>query len=245
MTAVAPTSSNVQTALRAFLLSALPQFSAGQIVAGQANRVAEPQFSDFVVFWPLRRDRIETNVDSYADVAFTASIAGTTMTVSALRLGTIGSGATLFGTGVAVNSTITNQLTGTPGGTGTYLVAPSQTSPSQTMSCGAESFLQPVDAVFQLDVHGPGSSDNAQIITTLFRDQFGVDAFAAALDGGGNPIVGVTPLHADDPKQIPFINAEQQWETRWVVEAHMQANQAVLLPLQFADAANVSLIEIP
>lgn len=237
MTAVAPTSSQIQASLRSFLLTALPQFAAGQVVAGQANRVAEPQFSDFIVFWPLRRERIETNVDSYADVAFTASIAGTTMTVSALRLGTIGTGATLFGTGVAASTTIVSQLTGTPGGTGTYLVSPGQAVPSQQMSSGAESFLQPVDVVYQLDVHGPNSSDNAQIVSTLFRDQYGVDAFASSG-------FDVTPLYADDPKQIPFINAESQYETRWVVEAHMQANQAVLLPLQFADQVAVTPVSV-
>jgi hypothetical protein len=238
MAAVAPTSSNIQTALRSFLLTALPQFAAGQVVAGQDNRVPEPQFADFVVMTPIRRERIETNVDSFADCAFTASIAGTTMTVSAVRLGSIGSGATLFGTGVAAGSTIISQLTGVAGGTGTYTVSPSQTAASGTMSAGSERFLQPTQITYQLDVHGPNSADNAQVVTTLFRDQFGVDAFA--LSG-----FDVTPLHADDPRQVPFINAESQFESRWIVEAHLQANQAISLPLQFADAAVVTLQEIP
>jgi len=235
---VAPNQSQIQTALRSFLLSALPQFSAGQVVAGLDNRVPEPQFSDFVVMTAIRRERIETNVDGFADCAFTASIAGTVMTVSAVRLGLIGSGATLFGTGVASNTTITTQLSGAPGGTGTYTVSPSQTAASGTMSAGSESFLQPTEITYQLDVHGPNSADNAQVVTTLFRDQFGIDVFAASG-------FDVAPLHADDPRQVPFINAESQYENRWIVEAHLQANQVVSLPLQFADAANVTLQEVP
>jgi hypothetical protein len=237
MTAVAPSQSNVQAALRSFLLTALPQLSSGQVIAGQANRVAEPQFADFIVFWPLRRERIETNRDSYADTAFTASIAGAVMTVTAVRLGSVAVGATVFGTGVAASTSIVNQLSGVAGGTGTYTVAPAQTVPGQAMSAGAENFLQPVDAVYQLDVHGPNSADNAQIVTTLLRDQYGVDAFAAS----GFDVI---PLHADDPKQIPFINAEQQYENRWIVEAHLQANAVVQLPLQFADQVVVTPVSV-
>jgi hypothetical protein len=52
----------------------------------------------------------------------------------------------------------------------------------------------------------------------------------------------VAPLHADDPKQIPFINAEQQYEYRWVIEAHMQANQIVLgIPQQFFDVVDLNV----
>src|SRR5262249_2780154 len=148
------------------------------------------------------------------------------------RAGTIIVGATVFGTGVAASTTITGLGSGT-GAIGTYFIAPSQATPNETMSTGQETFLQPVDAVFQLDVHGPNSADNAPIITTVFRDQYGVDSFAAA----GFDVV---PLHADDPKQVPFINAEQQYETRWIVEAHMQANQVVQVPLQFADQVVVT-----
>lgn len=223
--------SNIQTALVTFLTTVLP---AGiEIVEGQDNRVSEPSGSDFVVFWVLNRNRLETNVDAFADCAFTASIAGTLLSVSTVQIGSIATGATLFGSGVAAGTTISGTLSGT-GGVGTYLVSISQNIASQQMASGSATVLQPVEVMLQLDVHGPNSSDNAQLITTLFRDDF---AFQIFQQSGFD----VVPLYADDPKQIPFINAEQQYEYRWVVEARLQANQVVLgLPQQFASSITVT-----
>ncbi|NDE76468.1 MAG: hypothetical protein EB039_10460, partial [Proteobacteria bacterium] len=59
-------------------------------------------------------------------VAFTGTIALTTLTVSAVTSGTIAVGQTIAGTGVTTNTVITALGTGT-GGTGTYTVSPSQT----------------------------------------------------------------------------------------------------------------------
>ncbi len=82
------------------------------------------------------------------------------------------------------------------------------------------------------------SSSNATIVSTLMRDGYAVDQFAASGFPG-------TPLHADDPRQVPFLNAEQQWETRWVVEARLQADETVTgIPQQFAGVLNVTLIDV-
>ena len=66
----------------------------------------------------------------------TASIAGTTMTVTAVTSGTLAIGQILSGTGVTADTTITAFLTGT-GGTGTYTVSASQTVASTTITCTA------------------------------------------------------------------------------------------------------------
>jgi len=100
-----------------------------------------------------------------------------------------------------------------------------------------ESVLQPTEVVFQLDVHGPESADNAQIITTLFRDSYATTAFAASG-------FDVAPLYADDPRQVPFINAEQQFETRWIVEAFLQANQVVTVPQDSANIVSVTPVSV-
>lgn len=92
-----------------------------------------------------------------------------------------------------------------------------------------------IDFVVQLDVHGPDSGDNAQIISTLLRDEYGVTAFEGT---------GVTPLYTEDPRQLPFQNAEQQYEDRWVVEASLQVNEVVTVPQQYADALDVVLISV-
>ena len=64
---------------------------------------------------------------------FTASVTLTTMTVSAITSGTILIGHTISGSGVS-SATISAQLTGTTGGTGTYTVSVSQTVTSGTIS---------------------------------------------------------------------------------------------------------------
>ncbi len=229
-----PTQSEVQTALRNFLLAILP---AGiEVVAGQVNRVADHAGAHLVVFTAIRTVRIETNHDCYVDCQFTASIAGTLMTVTGVQWGIIPVGNQILTGNVAAGTTITAQDSGPSGGAGTYTVAPSQTvSPAVTMATGAGNAVQATEVTFQIDVHGPNSADNAETISTLFRDDYTVRAFESyGYD--------VTPLHADDPKQVPFLNAEEQFETRWIVEACLQVNQVVSPPQQFATQLKIPLV---
>src|SRR5215813_14172594 len=93
------TESGIQTALRTFLTTILPNGT--PVIRGQANRVAEPSANDYVVMWPLFRERLETNVDLFVDTLFTASLAGGsslsygTLTVTSLTFGTITIGNTV------------------------------------------------------------------------------------------------------------------------------------------------------
>lgn len=231
---VTPTQSDIQTVLRSFLLSILP--SGVEVIAAQTNRVPEPRGADFVTMTVLRRERIETNVDDYADAVFTGSIAGTTLTITDVGFGALAVGSTIFGEGVSADTTVAAFGTGM-GGVGTYTVAPSQTVSSTKIAAGTQSFLQPTKVTMQLDVHGPASGDNAQTISTMMRDDFAVSFFQSV-----NP--NVAPLYADDPRQMPFVNEEQQVEDRYVIEAAMQANQTIVAPQQFADVLDVGLIEV-
>ncbi len=228
------TQAAILKALGTFLADVLP--AGVEVFVGQTNRVPEPKVHDFVVMTPIRRERIETNVDDGADVAFTGSVAGNTLTVTAIDVGTIDINATLFGVDVAPGSRITGLGTG-GGGVGTYAVSPAQTLSSRRLSSGAMNALQPTNVVVQLDVHGPSGADNAQRISTLLRDEYAVAKFA----GYG---VDVVPLLADDPRQLPFLNSEQQYEDRWVIEAMLQANIVVSVPQQFADEANVGVVSV-
>jgi hypothetical protein len=189
--------------------------------------------------WPLRFPRLATNIDAYVDAVFTGFISGNTMTITAVDpsfMGTIAVGSTVFGVGLAPNTTVTDFGTGR-GGTGTYIISPSQNISSETLAAGTGQLLQKAEAVFQLDVHGPNGGDFSQIISTAFRDDFACEFFAAA-----NP--NIAPLYADDPAQRPFVDAEQQFEDRYVIEVHMQVNQTVVIPQAFFDAVNVILINV-
>ena len=193
----------------------------------------EPADANFITMTPILRTRLGTNIDNYQDCAFTGSISGNTLTVTAMSLGTIAVGATLFGANVAAGTTINAEGTGT-GGVGTYTVNLSQTVASEIMASGSKNMLQPTQVTVQLDVHGPASGDNTAIITTAFRDEYAVDSFAASG-------FDVAPLYADDGHQMPFVNENQQVEERWVVDCVMQCNPIVGVPQQFFTAATIGL----
>lgn len=230
---VSPNQSDVFNVLVQFLTGFLP--TGTKVIQGQINRVAEPRDSDFVVFWPLRTPRLATNIDTAEDVTFTASIAGTIMTVSAVATGTIKVGATVFGTGLASGTTVVTGMISGTGLTGTYSVGLSQIAAEQPMASGGAQQKQKAQWTIQLDVHGPNSADNAVMISTLTRDPYGWERI-----NGLNP--NMAPLYADDPRQAQFNNENQQVENRWVVEMNLQVDQTVTgIPQQFADALEVTV----
>jgi hypothetical protein len=235
---VSPNEYDVHVALTNFLAGiglfvSAPQ-TAIEIVLGQDNRVPEPVGPDFMEFWPLHRLRLSTNYDDFIDTFFTGSITATTLTVTAVAYGAIGVGSPIFGPTVAAGTSVTALGTGT-GGVGTYTVSASQAVSSGPLAAGLKSVEQDSTTTYQIDVHGPNSADNAALITSLFRDQYGVDAFSAA--------TGVSPLYADDPRQMAFINAEQQFEDRWIVDATMQVSQIITgIPQRFFTSAVISAI---
>lgn len=85
----------------------------------------------------------------------------------------------------------------------------------------------------QLDIHGPNGSDNAQVIASLWRSDYGCRAIDPAI---------FQPLFASDGHQMPFINAERQYENRWVMSVVLQANPIVSTTMPFADSVDVNII---
>jgi hypothetical protein len=231
------TENNIFQALGLFLQEILP--SSVTVIRGQSNRVSEPRAGDYAVMWPLLSERISTNTDSYDDVAFTGEISGTTLTVTAMINGTIILGKQLEANGVAANTLINSQLSGTTGGVGTYQVSVSQSLASTAMQTGSRDVLQPVKRTLQVDIHGPNSADYAQLISTLARDEYGVNFFTSESIGA----LGIQPLYTSDPRQMPFINGEQQTEEKWVVEVTLQVNPVVSIPQDYAGTVSVGLIQ--
>lgn len=225
------TESQILTVLRAFLLDVLPAGTA--VVRAQTNRVPEPIGTNFVVMTPFMRQRLATNEDNYDDVAFLGFITGTTLTVTEVEFGIIRIGAPVYGSGVAAGTIVTAFGTGT-GGVGTYTVSPAQTVSSRALFAGTMAARQATMVTVQLDVHGPSSADNAQFISTLFRDMYACDFFTALQPE-------LQPLHASEPRQVPFVNGEAQVEYRWSVDAVMQANPIVTVPQRFADQVEITL----
>ena len=243
MSLISITETNVFTALKAVLLTFNLQTAAGaalpaaQIVKGQVNRVPEPSPTDFIVVWPLMRNRLATNIDTWLDNSFTGSITNNVLDVTGITKGSVTVGLPLFGANIATGCQITAQLSGTAGGIGTYSVTATPDLLSEALYAGEYDATQYTELVIQCDVHGPASGDNAQRISTLIRDWYGVQAFQ-------NVSSGIVPLYTDDPRQMPFTNAEQQWEERWVVDIHLQVNIELTLSQQFADTLNLGVISV-
>jgi hypothetical protein len=230
------TQSAVFTALRS-VLGTYGLYAGGtdiSIVRGQVNRVPEPKESDYIVMWPLARNRLGTNLGLLADTQFNGQIENNVLSVTNIVTGTIWVGNPIWfldGT----TCVITRQLLGSDGNVGSYCVSTVVDKPPQIIYGGAQQTLQSTDFVVQLDVHGPNSGDNAQRISALWYDQYTVTGF-------NNLGAAVCPLYADEPKQMPFVNAEEQFEERWVVDLHMQINPIVAAPQQFADQLNANTV---
>lgn len=108
------------------------------------------------------------------------------------------------------------------------------TGPQQGL---VQSIRQNTEVVFQIDVHGPEAFNNANRISTLFRSSYAADYFEAK----GKPIA---PLFADDPRQAQFTDGEQQYEDRYIIEAHLQVNFTVTAVTQSARELAVDIIDV-
>lgn len=171
MASLALTESNMLAALRTVLLSLIG--SGTEVIEGEINRVPEPVGPDFVVMIPISRERLSTNVDTYADIP----------------------------------------------------------------SAGVKRIAMPTAVTVQIDIHGPDSADNAAIIAAVFRDETACDGLA--LSG-----FDLAPLYTSEPRQTPFINAEQQVEFRWAIDLTLQVNPVVTIVQDFADEIVFGLIEV-
>lgn len=235
MFGITPTQDQIDTALAAFLQSML---GSTVVIQMQVNRTPEPPDVNYVAINQVSRPRLATNIDSFTDVSLEGSIATTGILTATSVDGVLVPGLPLIGADVVAGSVLGAQITGPAGGAGTYNVAPAQLVTTQLITAGTKQSLQKAEVVMQLDVHGPDSADNVQFISTLFRDGYGVDFFS----GQG---VDVAPLYCSDPRQLPFDNAEEQWETRWSIDLHMEGNFVVFdLPQQFAHSLELDVISV-
>lgn len=121
--------------------------------------------------------------------AFTGSIATTTLTVSAVSAGTIYPSMQISGTGVTAGTRIVEQLTGTPGGVGTYAVSISQTAASTAMTGDLPSKITvSQDGVydFQFSAQLINSTNDVQTMSIWFRKN-GVDLANSNSEFGVKP----------------------------------------------------------
>jgi len=99
---------------------------------------------------------------------------------------------------------------------------------------GTTQSLQSTRLDIRLDCYGPESHDWAAMLSTLWRDQYGVDALA--------PIAA--PEYADEARQAPFIGGEDQYLERWWLVAALQYNPVVTTGMTFATTIAVDPINV-
>jgi hypothetical protein len=215
-------------------------YGAPEVVRGQISRVSEPRAGDFVIVQQLRQPRLSLNITSFSDNIIVASadeFGVLTITTVTREFSPLVPGMLLLDVGgPLVNGTVLGeQLSGTTGGLGTYNIYPPQVIPQETIYAGIREDLTPTQLALQLDFHGPNSGDNVKIIESLWRSDYAYDLL--------NPL-GVSPLYSSDPREMPFMNAEQQYEYSWTIDLEMQTNPVVLTSQQFFDQIAIASYEV-
>lgn len=92
----------------------------------------------------------------------------------------------------------------------------------------------------QIDCYGSTSGDLSTMLSTLLRDETGCIALAGA--DPANPVC--QPLYTGEPMLAPLEDDEEQYEQRWTIEAFLQYNPVTSVPMQFANTASVTLINV-
>jgi hypothetical protein len=230
-----PDDDDIFRVVRAYLLTLIDS-AVVDVVLAQVNRIPEPKKVNYIKMTPARRIRLSTNKDTYRDASYLGSIAGTVLTVTEILTGAILAGFPLWGTGVANNTSIVSLGTGT-GGIGTYNVDVSQTLTSRKLASGSKVIEEDIELTLQLDIHGAEGANVAQVVLALFNDASCYAAFEALS-------TNVRPLYATDPRQVPFVDGEMQYEDRWVLELVLQVNTTVVNTQQFADALEAEVINV-
>jgi hypothetical protein len=141
---------------------------------------------------PAAQLHVEGNTTAVATIT-TASITGTTLTVVTVVADTIAVGDRVYGVGVAPITRIVSQLTGTPGGAGTYTVSVSQTVGSGTMytSSGAAATVRITDTDTTV-LAGQPSGTIEFFVSDINTPTAGVGAYISAVSEDASPDTSLT-----------------------------------------------------
>ncbi len=94
---------------------------------------------------------------------------------------------------------------------------------------------QPTSWGVQVDCYGNGAGDWANIISTMVRDEYACLLMAQ---------YGVQPLYADDPKSMPLVTGEENYEQRFTFNVMLQSAASVTVPQQSANDLTVGIINV-
>jgi len=193
-----------------------------QFVYGSFYSTANQPDGSTTTAYPLLYDTTQFSKNVTLEdrtAVFTASIATTTMTVTAITSGPIYPGMVITGTGVTAGTRIVSQLTGTDGSTGTYQVSVSQTVAATTITGTCKSKIRcEIAGTYnvQFSVQMANTSSNVHDIDVWMRkngtdvpasnNQFSVPSRHGTIDGH---LIGALNLFID-------LAADEYIELMWV-----------------------------
>ncbi|MGY0156363.1 phage neck terminator protein [Edwardsiella tarda] len=90
-------------------------------------------------------------------------------------------------------------------------------------------------ADIQVDIYGANAGDRAVTLETVFASGYAYDKIKA-IDAR------VAPLYSTAAIQAPMIDAEQQWQERWMITLSLQAHITVSMPQDYFDKADISTV---
>ncbi len=89
------------------------------------------------------------------------------------------------------------------------------------------------EVTVQVSAFGTGAGDALKQVCGLWRDFYTTDWLQT-----NAPVL--SPLSAAEPRQLGFVNGEDQYEDAWSVDLKMQVNYQRTIPQQFADKITVT-----
>ncbi|MDK1185171.1 MULTISPECIES: phage neck terminator protein [Cronobacter] len=107
---------------------------------------------------------------------------------------------------------------------------PGDTGDASTSTMGYTEVRQ-VD--IQVDIYGDNAGDRAVAVETTFASDYAWNKIKS-LDAR------LAPLYSSPAIQAPMINAEEQWEERYVLTLSLQAHITISLPQDYFDKAEIS-----
>lgn len=102
----------------------------------------------------------------------------------------------------------------------------------------AKTIMQPVKWAIQIDCYGILAADRAASISTILRDEFATEQFAALG-------YDMQTLYTDDAQQMPLISGEEQYIERWMFNAVLQLNPKLTVAIETPSTLTMNTINVP
>ncbi|WP_249339877.1 MULTISPECIES: phage neck terminator protein [Serratia] len=92
-------------------------------------------------------------------------------------------------------------------------------------------------ADIQIDLYGEGAADRAVALETFFRSAYAWEQVKAR-------DLRVAPLYCTDAIQAPFIDAEAQWEERYMLTLSVQVHISIAVPQAYFTRVNFKTTQV-